>query len=121
MTQRATSDLLVGAGLSAVLPLGDIQYNSASLANILAVYDPTWGRFKAITWAVILAILVYPVYAWLLKLLRWQATPAALIVIVVITLLVIIPGIELGWFLTDEAIELVQAVRSLMSRASVDS
>jgi predicted PurR-regulated permease PerM len=70
---------------------------------------------KAITWAVILAILVYPLYLWLLKLLRWQATPAALIVIVGITLLVIIPGIELGWFLTDEAIELVQAVRLLMS------
>ena len=70
---------------------------------------------KAIAWAVILAILVYPVYAWLLKLLRWQATPAALIVIVAITLLVIIPGIELGWFLTDEAITLVQTVRSLMT------
>jgi predicted PurR-regulated permease PerM len=70
---------------------------------------------KAITWAVILAILVYPLYLWLLKLLRWQATLAALIVIVVITLLVIIPGIELGWFLTDEAIELVQTVRLLMS------
>jgi predicted PurR-regulated permease PerM len=70
---------------------------------------------KAIAWAVILAILVYPLYAWLLKLLRWHATPAALIVIVGITLLVIIPGIELGWFLTDEAIELVQTVRSLMT------
>jgi predicted PurR-regulated permease PerM len=70
---------------------------------------------KAIAWAVILAILVYPVYAWLLRLLRWQATPAALIVIVAITLLVIVPGIELGWFLTDEAITLVQTVRSLMS------
>ena len=70
---------------------------------------------KAIAWAVILAILVYPLYAWLLKLLRWQATPAALIVIVGITLIVIIPGIELGWFLTDEAIELVKTVRSLMS------
>ena len=28
--QRATSDLLVGAGLAAVLPLGDIQYDSAA-------------------------------------------------------------------------------------------
>src|SRR5215203_4878553 len=33
--QQATSDLLVGAGLAAVLPLGDIQYNSASYDNIL--------------------------------------------------------------------------------------
>jgi Calcineurin-like phosphoesterase len=47
--QRATSDVLVGAGLTAVLPLGDIQYNSASLSNIMAVYDPTWGRVKSIS------------------------------------------------------------------------
>lgn len=30
----------------------------------------------AITWAVILAILVYPLYAWLLKVLRGRATLA---------------------------------------------
>jgi acid phosphatase type 7 len=47
--QRATSDLLVGAPLAAVLPLGDIQYDSASLSNIQAVYDPTWGRVKSIS------------------------------------------------------------------------
>jgi acid phosphatase type 7 len=47
--QRATSDLLVGTGLAAVLPLGDIQYNSASLSNIKAVYHPTWGRVKSIS------------------------------------------------------------------------
>ena len=48
-TSSATSDLLVGAGLAAVLPLGDIQYDSASLAELRAVYDPTWGRVKSIT------------------------------------------------------------------------
>jgi acid phosphatase type 7 len=47
--QRATSDLLVNAGLAAVLPLGDIQYDSASLSNINAVYHPTWGRVKSIS------------------------------------------------------------------------
>jgi calcineurin-like phosphoesterase family protein len=47
--QRATSDLLVGAGLSAVLPLGDIQYDSPTAANLKAVYDPTWGRVKSIS------------------------------------------------------------------------
>jgi calcineurin-like phosphoesterase family protein len=47
--QQATSDLLVGAPLAAVLPLGDIQYDSASAANIQAVYAPTWGRVKAIS------------------------------------------------------------------------
>ena len=47
--QRATSDLLVGAGLAAVLPLGDIQYDSPSAANLKAVYNPTWGRVKSIS------------------------------------------------------------------------
>jgi hypothetical protein len=47
--QRATSDLLVGAGLAAVLPLGDIQYVASSIDRINTVYDPTWGRVKSIS------------------------------------------------------------------------
>jgi hypothetical protein len=47
--QQATSDLLVGTPLDAVLPLGDIQYDSASTDRINAVYAPTWGRVKAIS------------------------------------------------------------------------
>ena len=47
--QRATSDLLVGAGLSAVLPLGDIQYDSPTASNLQKVYNPTWGRVKSIS------------------------------------------------------------------------
>jgi hypothetical protein len=47
--QRATSNLLVGAGLAAVLPIGDIQYDSPTAANLKAVYDPTWGRVKSIS------------------------------------------------------------------------
>jgi hypothetical protein len=47
--QGATSDLLVGRGLDAVLVLGDIQYEDATLAKFMASYDPTWGRLKAIT------------------------------------------------------------------------
>lgn len=69
----------------------------------------------AITWAVILAILVYPLYAWLLKRLRGRATLAAVIVIVTITFLVIAPGFEIVWFLSDEAAALVRTVRSLLS------
>ena len=68
----------------------------------------------AITWAVILAILVYPLYAWLLERLRGRANLAAITVIVVITLLVIAPGVELVRFLSDEAVSLVQSVRSLL-------
>ena len=47
--QRATSNLLIGAGYAAVLALGDNQYNSGSLTQFNAVYDPTWGRVKSIT------------------------------------------------------------------------
>ena len=68
----------------------------------------------AITWAVILAILVYPLYAWLLQRLRGRANLAAIIVIVVITLIVIAPGVELVRFLADETVSLVQSVRSLL-------
>jgi hypothetical protein len=46
--QRATSDLLVNAGLSAVLPLGDTQYHVGALSDIEASFDPTWGRAKSI-------------------------------------------------------------------------
>ena len=69
----------------------------------------------AITWAAILAVLVYPVYSWLLKLLRGRATFAALIVIIVITLLIAVPGVELALFLSEEAVELVKSVRALLS------
>jgi acid phosphatase type 7 len=47
--QRATSDVLVGAGYAAVLALGDIQYEDGAGANFDASYDPAWGRVKAIT------------------------------------------------------------------------
>jgi hypothetical protein len=47
--QLATSDLLVAAAPDVVLPLGDIQYDSATTARISAVYAPTWGRLKAIS------------------------------------------------------------------------
>ena len=47
---KATSDLLVGAGLAAVLPLGDLQYPDGVLDHFNASYDPTWGRVKGITY-----------------------------------------------------------------------
>jgi predicted PurR-regulated permease PerM len=69
----------------------------------------------AITWAVILAILVYPPYAWLLRLLKGRAMLAALIVVTIVTLLVLLPGAEFAWFLSQEAIAVVQSVRSVLS------
>jgi hypothetical protein len=47
--QGATSDLLVNAGLSAVLPLGDAQYASGSYSSFTKSYAPTWGRVLPIT------------------------------------------------------------------------
>ena len=68
----------------------------------------------AITWAVILTILVYPLYAWLLQRMRGRGSLAALTVIAVIILLVIAPGIELVRFLSEETILVVQSLRSLL-------
>jgi len=42
--QKRTANLI--GGVNAVLPLGDEQYNSGSLANFNAVYNATWGLFK---------------------------------------------------------------------------
>src|SRR5919108_204220 len=47
---KATSDLLVNAGLSAVLTLGDAQYSNGEYSNFTKYYDPTWGRVKSITY-----------------------------------------------------------------------
>jgi hypothetical protein len=51
--QRAVSDLMVNAGLSAVLPLGDNQYYCGGYDAFLQSYDESWGRFKSITRPVI--------------------------------------------------------------------
>jgi hypothetical protein len=46
---KYTSDLLVGAGFSAVLPLGDEQYDTGKYSSFLGSYDKSWGRVKSIT------------------------------------------------------------------------
>jgi acid phosphatase type 7 len=47
--QRATSDLLVGAGYESVLALGDVQYEDGAFSKFGASYDQSWGRVQAIT------------------------------------------------------------------------
>jgi chitodextrinase len=47
--EMKTSDIIVNGGASKVLALGDLQYNSASLSNLLGSYDHSWGRVKSIT------------------------------------------------------------------------
>jgi len=44
-----TSDLLMKMDLSAVIPLGDLQYENGTLDKFQRSYDPTWGRLKAQT------------------------------------------------------------------------
>jgi hypothetical protein len=45
-TTKAVSDMLVAGGYTAVLALGDNQYEDGRLADFQRSYDPTWGRVK---------------------------------------------------------------------------
>jgi hypothetical protein len=47
--QHATSQLLLAGDYDAILPLGDLQYEDATLADFEASYDKTWGRLKDIS------------------------------------------------------------------------
>jgi len=47
--QAATSDLAVAADPTAVLALGDLQYDCGGAQAFAASYGPTWGRLNAIT------------------------------------------------------------------------
>jgi hypothetical protein len=47
--QAATADLLTSGGYTAVLAVGDEQYNCGELSAFNAVYDPTWGKVKSIS------------------------------------------------------------------------
>ncbi len=51
--EKATSDLVATINPKAVLALGDIQYVHGTPANYAASYNPTWGRFKDITFPVL--------------------------------------------------------------------
>jgi hypothetical protein len=50
---KQTSDLILGLRPDAVLALGDTQYEAGTPPDFRESYDPTWGRFKSITRAVI--------------------------------------------------------------------
>ena len=47
--QRSTALLVSSIDPTAALTLGDNQYPDGELADFMASYDPTWGRFKNIT------------------------------------------------------------------------
>ncbi len=47
--QRGVSDAILAGRYDAVLPLGDVQYESGSADEFAGSYEPSWGRLKAIT------------------------------------------------------------------------
>jgi hypothetical protein len=47
--QADTAALLTSGNYTAVLPLGDLQYDCGRLSAFNAVYHPTWGQVKSIT------------------------------------------------------------------------
>ena len=47
--QARTAALVESLAPDAVAVLGDNQYEHGQFENFMAAYDPTWGRFKAIT------------------------------------------------------------------------
>jgi calcineurin-like phosphoesterase family protein len=50
--QGATAAIVQRMRPRLVLGLGDYQYERSTLANLKAHYDPYWGRFKRITYAI---------------------------------------------------------------------
>lgn len=47
--QAATAAVIATINPSLVLPLGDNQYEAGSLSDFQTFYQPTWGKFKAIS------------------------------------------------------------------------
>jgi predicted PurR-regulated permease PerM len=76
---------------------------------------------KALTWAAILAVIFFPAYAWLLRSFKGRATLAALTVILLITLVVVLPGIQIVGFLSEEVGELVKSVGALVNGEEVEA
>lgn len=89
----------------------------AILYGVFLILSPF---LKAITWAAIFAVLVYPVYSWLLRVLRGKATLAALIVTIAIALVIVLPGFRLVGFLSEEVVEVVKSLGTLMSAEGVE-
>jgi Fibronectin type III domain/Calcineurin-like phosphoesterase len=47
--ELATSNILFGSDLAAVLPLGDEQYEDGTLPAFMQSYDPSWGRVNGLS------------------------------------------------------------------------
>ena len=51
--QKSTSDAVASINPTAVLPLGDLQYNGGAPSSYRVSYGPTWGRFRDISFPVL--------------------------------------------------------------------
>ncbi len=76
---------------------------------------------QAVAWAAILAMIVYPIYEWLLKILKGRATLAALIVTVLIIFLIVFPALRVIVFLTQETVELASTMRTSVESAEIEA
>lgn len=76
---------------------------------------------KAITWAAILAVMVYPAHAWLVKLSRGRETLSALVVTILIILLVFFPAFRLVGYLSQETIALAKIVRAAAEGTEIEA
>jgi len=76
---------------------------------------------QAVAWAAILAMIVYPAYKWLLKILKGRATLAALIITVLIIFLIVVPALRISVFLTQETVELAKTMRSSVESAEIEA
>ncbi|MGH7828767.1 MAG: AI-2E family transporter [Candidatus Binatia bacterium] len=75
---------------------------------------------RAIAWAAILAIIVYPVYAWMLRRLKVRRNMGALVVTVLMALVIFIPAFRIIDFLAEEAVELAKAMSGFMNGEGVE-
>jgi hypothetical protein len=48
--EESTANLTANLNPDAVLAVGDLQYEGASISELMSFYEPTWGRFKAKTY-----------------------------------------------------------------------
>ncbi len=76
---------------------------------------------QAVAWAAILAMIVYPIYEWLLKILKGRATLAALIVTVLIIFLIVFPALRVIVFLSQETVELASTMRTSVESAEIEA
>ncbi len=90
--------------------------NRALLALLIAVSLALgwilWPFYGTILWGAIIALLFAPVYRWLLMRLKWRRTPAALLTLLLVLVVVVLPFALLTAALAREAAMVYQQLQS---------